>query len=335
LKGAKLLVELVSGKKFECLRGVSLLDAAAKVQISLPYSCKTGRCSSCKCKVLSGRSETIAVEAGLSDDEKKAGYILSCVRTAVSNLLIDAEDLDGISIPEVKTLPARISRLQKLAPDVLLATIRVPPASVFSQLPGQYIDVIGPEAIRRSYSIANAPNGNGHLDLHIRAVHGGAMSDYWFNKAKINDLLRISGPLGSFFLRSCAGLDLIFLATGTGIAPVKAMLESIAQLTLDERPRSVTVVWGGRVAADIYYDIQAIAGQHYFLPVLSQAPSEWSGARGYVQHALLEFRADLSEAVAYACGSQAMIASAKVELVKAGLAANRFYSDAFVSSASI
>ncbi|WP_296196829.1 FAD-binding oxidoreductase [Sphingorhabdus sp.] len=330
-----MLVELVSGKKFECSHGVSLLDAAANAQISLPYSCKTGRCSSCKCRILSGRSEALAIEIGLSDDEKKAGYILSCIRTAASDLTIDAEDLDGIYIPEVKTLPARIDCLQKLAPDVMLATLRVPPTSAFSYLPGQYIDVIGPGAMRRSYSIANAPNCRGHLDLHIRAVHGGAMSDYWFNKAKENDLLRINGPLGSFFLRSCASLDLIFLATGTGIAPVKAMLEAITELSVDEQPRSVTVVWGGRVVADIYYDIQAIGGRHTFLPVLSQAHSEWSGARGYVQDALLENGPDLSDAVAYACGSQAMIASAKVELFKAGLAPNRFYSDAFVSSGSI
>jgi CDP-4-dehydro-6-deoxyglucose reductase len=252
----------------------------------------------------------------------------------VSDLLIEVEDISAFVIPTVKTLPARISSLKKLAPDVLRVLLRVPPNNIVNYLPGQYVNVIGVGGVRRSYSIANAPSADGQLELHIRAVAGGVMSDYWFNGAKTDDLVRINGPLGSFFLRETAGLDLVFLATGTGIAPIKAMIEAMPQLAASKPPRSVTVVWGGRVQDDMYLDVAAMPGNHVFIPVLSRASPNWSGGRGYVQQALLEVLPDLSKAAVYACGSDAMIHSARLAMFEAGLPANRFYSDAFVSSAA-
>ena len=160
------------------------------------------------------------------------------------------------------------------------------------------------------------------------------MSDYWFSEARADDLVRINGPLGSFFLRETAGLDLVFLATGTGIAPIKAMIEAMPQLAASKLPRSVTVVWGGRVPDDMYLDVAAMPGNHVFIPVLSRASTCWSGERGYVQQALLEVQPDLSKAAVYACGSDAMIHSARRSMFEAGLPSNRFYSDAFVSSAA-
>jgi CDP-4-dehydro-6-deoxyglucose reductase len=327
-------VNLITGPHFDSIDGVSILECAAKAQIALPYSCKTGRCSSCKCKVLSGRSRTLFDELGLTNEEKEDGWILSCARTAASDLLIEVEDISGFVIPTVKTLPARINSLQKLAPDVLRVILRVPPNSILNYLPGQYVNVIGAGGVRRSYSVANAPSADGQLELHIRAVAGGVMSDYWFSEAKADDLVRINGPLGSFFLRETAGLDLVFLATGTGIAPIKAMIEAMPQLAASKLPRSVTVVWGGRVPDDMYLDVAAMPGNHIFIPVLSRASTCWSGERGYVQQALLEVQRDLSKAAVYACGSDAMIHSARRSMFEAGLPSNRFYSDAFVSSAA-
>ncbi|MFM9898062.1 FAD-binding oxidoreductase [Sphingorhabdus sp.] len=327
-------VNLTTGLHFDCLDGVSVLESAAKAQIALPYSCKTGRCSSCKCKVLSGQSRLLVDELGLTTEETEDGWILSCARTAVSDLLIEVEDISGFVIPTVKTLPARISSLKKLAPDVLRVILRVPPNNILNYLPGQYVNVIGAGGVRRSYSIANAPSADGQLELHIRAVAGGVMSDYWFSEAKTDDLVRINGPLGSFFLRETAGLDLVFLATGTGIAPIKAIIEAMPQLAASKPPRSVTVVWGGRVQDDMYLDVAAMPGNHVFITVLSRASPSWSGGRGYVQQALLEVLPDLSKAAVYACGSDAMIHSARLAMFEAGLPANRFYSDAFVSSAA-
>lgn len=328
-------ITLSSGKTFNIETGISILEAAERYAISLPYSCKTGRCSTCKCKAVAGDTEALQEEVGLTATEKADGWILSCVRTAVTDLSLDVEDLGSVVLPEAKTLPCRINSIDKLASDVVRVLLRLPPTADFSFIPGQYIDVIGPSGVRRSYSLANASFASKQLELHIRAVDSGVMSQYWFGQAKANDLLRLSGPLGTFFLRDVAGLDLVFLATGTGIAPVKAMLESMSDLAVEKQPRSVTVFWGGRTPQDLYFDVAAIPGRFDFVPVLSRADTQWTGARGHVQQAVLSMLPDLSHAAVYACGSDAMIRDAQITLTVAGLPSKRFYSDAFVCSATI
>lgn len=327
-------VSLANGRNFSLHNSETLLVAAENAQISLPYSCRTGRCNTCKCKVISGKSQALQEETGLNAAEKADGWILCCVRTAVSDLSLDLEDLSGVVLPETKTLPCRIKSIDKLAPDVVSVVLRLPPTAEFSFIPGQYIDVIGLGGVRRSYSLANASFAGKQLELHIRAVDGGAMSQYWFESANANDLLRVNGPLGTFFLRDVAGLDLVFLATGTGIAPVKAMLESILDLATEKQPRSVTVFWGGRSPKDLYFELAEISGGFNFVPVLSRADAQWKGARGYVQQIMLSMFPDLGQAAVYACGSDAMIRDAKTTLTAAGLPRNRFYSDAFVCSGS-
>lgn len=327
-------VKLTNGREFSVASGKSLLEAALTAGLVWPYSCKTGRCRSCKCKLLQGETTALQLEVGLSNAEKKDKWILSCVRVASTDLLLEVDDLFDVELPLVKLVPSRISQIDRLAPDVVRVQLRLPPATDFKFISGQYIDVIGSHGLRRSYSLANADCANKTLELHIRAVDGGAMSDYWFNQAQVNDLLRLNGPLGTFFLRDTSNLDLFFLATGTGIAPVKAMMESIANLSLDQRPKSITVLWGGRTERDLYFDVRKIPVPHCFVPVLSNAPTDWTGVRGYVQQALLDLQRDLSNAVVYACGSDAMIRDANVVLIEAGLKPQNFYSDAFVCSAN-
>lgn len=329
------LIKTISGASFQSQEKETLLAAAENSGNPLPYSCRTGRCSSCKCKVISGSSVALSEELGLTEAEKGEGWILSCVRSATSDMVLEVEDLGGVNLPTAKTVPCRIQELNRLTDDIMQVRLRLPPTADFTYLPGQYIDVIGPAGMRRSYSLANAPASDKHLELHIRSVPDGAMSEYWFQQAKINDLLRLNGPLGTFFLRQIAGLDLIFLATGTGIAPVKSMLEGMSALSADQQPRSVTVYWGGRKLQDLYCDVASFSGSARYVPVLSQADDAWSGARGHVQQQLLKDRPDLSQAVVYACGSDAMIHGAKTLLNSAGLPAHRFHSDAFVCSASV
>jgi CDP-4-dehydro-6-deoxyglucose reductase len=179
--------------------------------------------------------------------------------------------------------------------------------------------------------LANAPKTDNTLELHIRAVENGAMSDYWFNQAAVNDLLRLHGPQGTFFMRNLAQRELIFLATGTGIAPVKAMIEALPGLSDEQAPRSVTVLWGARHTHDLYFDVSALPGKHSYIPVLSREKL-WQGEQGYIQDVLLRYKSELSNCLVYACGSDAMIHSAKEVLTLAGLPGHHFYSDAFVCS---
>lgn len=325
---------MLSGKSFRAEPGDALLDAALSCGINLPHSCKTGRCSSCKSKVVNGQTRPLQSEVGLSEAEKSEGWVLSCVRAACSDIIIEVEDLGDVVIPACKTLPCRICQIDRWAPDVVRVVLRLPPSADFDFLTGQYIDIIGPNGVRRSYSIANARAAGKTLELHIRAVANGAMSEYWFSQAQVNDLLRLHGPLGTFFLRPLASMDLVFLATGTGIAPVKAMLESLLDMPLEQRPRSVAVFWGGRLLQDLYWDVQSIAAGQRYIPVLSRPQPSWTGEVGYVQDVFLAQAPDLSNTVVYACGSNAMIQNAQGLLAQAGLPPSRFYSDAFVCSSA-
>jgi CDP-4-dehydro-6-deoxyglucose reductase len=318
---------------YKANEGESLLSAAARAGISMAYSCKTGRCSTCKCKITAGESKPLSHELGLSEKDKADGWILSCVRAAVSDLQIDVPDLLTVPLPALVTVPCRIQATRLLTPDVMCITLRLPPNIQFDYIPGQYIDIVSNTGVKRSYSLANAKSADKFLELHIKRVENGMLSEYWFNQAKVNDLLRLIGPSGTFFLRDVAGQDVIFLATGTGIAPVKAMLETMVSSAPESRPKSISVYWGGRQPEDLYISLPSTDVPMDYVPVLSRADDNWSGARGYVQNALLNKGFDPLNTVVYACGSDAMISTARAMLVDAGLPERRFLSDAFVCSA--
>lgn len=326
-------VNISSGKSYEAQPGEALLDAALRQGVVLEYSCRTGRCSSCKARVRSGETAALHSELGLSAKDKAQGFILTCVRQACGAVELEIDELGDVMLPEAKTLPCRIQSIERLSEDVVRVMLRLPPNSALEFLPGQYIDVIGAGGLRRSYSIANAPRADKQVELHIREVPNGAMSTYWFQQAKANDLLRLRGPLGTFFLRGQADKDLVLLATGTGIAPVKAILEGLGTLPEDAQPRSVTAYWGGRQPQDLYWQPPTMTGVR-FVPVLSRAGEAWSGRRGHVQDAMLRDHAYLADSVVYACGSDAMIHAAQAKLHAAGLPHRQFHSDAFVCSAA-
>jgi CDP-4-dehydro-6-deoxyglucose reductase len=326
------VVQLVSGHSFQSNPGETILEAATKAEISIPYSCKIGRCNSCRVKVISGESYATQCESGLTEQELREGWILSCARAADTDLTIDVELMCGANLPRPKVLPCRISGLERLGSRVIRVELRLPPTPTFKLFPGQYVEVTGLKGIRRSYSVASVSESPQRLELHVGFVDGGAMSSYWFNDARVNDLLRIYGPLGTFFMRDITSLDVMFLATGTGIAPIQAMLYAIAKCGFYKRPRSVTVFWGGRTLDDFYIDVKSLPGEHVFIPVLSEASGESNYDVGYVQNVLIQRAPELNNIVVYASGSDSMIKSARALLSEAGLPTNRFFSDSFVCS---
>lgn len=325
-------VILSNKKEFLCEPGVTLLDSARAHGVVLEYSCRSGRCGVCKAVVV-GETEVIHHdESALSPEEIASGFILTCCRTALTDVRMDIEDLGQFVDIKSKTLPCRVDSFRRLADDVVEVVLRLPPKDPLNYLPGQYVDIIGKNGVRRSYSIANAPRQDGKLEFQIRQVECGVMSKYWFEELASNDLLRLEGPQGTFALRNTSPANLVFLATGTGIAPVKAILEQLkadSELVVGKR---VWVYWGSRHAEDIYWAPELGLLPVSFVPVLSRPGSGWEGRTGYVQDALAQDGVDLTDAVVYACGSEHMIYSAKEKLVTLGLPYKNFYSDAFVSS---
>lgn len=328
---AKFKVQLNDTNVIEASSETSIFKAALEQGRTIGHSCLNGRCSSCRAKVLKGRTGVFKNEEGLSEQELSERYILTCVRYAQTDLVLEVDDIVPVKMEKVRTLPCKVDRFRLLNDDVIELTLRMPPNANFNFLPGQYVNLIKGN-IRRSYSIANA-DIQGRLSFYIKNYIGGKFSDYLFNKVKVGDLLRLEGPLGTFFYRDNKVKHTIFLATGTGIAPVAAMLDKINLNKEVSENKEFHLFYGGRILNDIIEIPEFENIKLKFYPCLSRNTlPDVSCYNGYVQYALLKAGLDLSHAEVYACGSSHMIVEAKALLVQNGLREKYFYSDAFVSS---
>ena len=299
----------------------TILQAALRQKIALPYSCKVGKCDTCI---------TTSVAYGQApSDIKTCTTVPSQSMDLELDLLTELEDID------VKMLPCRIASIKKVAEDVNILTLRLPPNQGIQFLAGQYIDLIKGD-IRRSYSIASTPK-NEMIELHIRNVEEGKFSEYLFNEAKVNDLLRLEGPFGTFFRREkslSAKKPVVFLVGGTGFAPVQSIIESMIHLG-QESP--VWVYWGNTFESGFYSELPSKWVTEYpwisYIPVCAEvSTSKWQGKTGFVHKAVLADFPDLSAVEVFACGNPAMIAAAKADFIQAGLPVSEFYSDAFIPS---
>lgn len=326
-------IKLRNGKSFTCDSNTTIFDAAKNNGIILEHSCLTARCRSCAVLVETGTMIDKLDDLVLSADEKSNNWTLSCNAIPNSDLVLDIEDLGDIKVYEKKIIPAKIQSINKLNDTVIEVSFRLPPNSNFGYNSGQYINIIKGN-IKRSYSIANAYQENGILVFLIKKYENGLMSNYWFNEAKENDLLRVEGPVGSFFLRETDVENIIFLATGTGVAPIKAILENIADSPKKLSNKKIWIFSGARNENDIFWqpnELNKISNLKY-IPVLSRASEDWKGEKGYVQDILIKQNIPLENAQVYACGSNNMIESAKKLLIEKGLNKKNFFSDAFVAT---
>jgi len=305
----------------------SILDSALQAGFVFEYSCNNGQCGVCKTTLLEGDIFELREQVALSDADRKNKRILSCCCAPKIDILIDSQDLSELKGIEVKTFPVRINKIEKHTEQIIQLELRLPPSANLKFLEGQYIDVIVPNSIRRSYSIANR-GGDNTITLLIKKVDNGQLSDYWFNDAKQNDLLRIEGPKGTFFFRESTK-PIIFLATGTGIAPIKAILDKLDELGSELK---LFLYWGNRKPEDFFWQPNYQNLDLQFIPVLSKKDEAWTEQLGYVQDYALADHENIGNTDVYACGSLSMIESAKALFIKSGLEEKYFYSDAFVSS---
>lgn len=327
-----------SGHQFGVEPGETLLTAAIRQSVGLPYGCQDGACGSCKCKLLQGEVELgLHQLKALSETERAQGFILACRATARSDVVIESHEVVGAGEFPVKKMPARVSSIEHLAPDVVRVMLQLPSADPLRYRAGQYIQFLLPGGARRSYSMAGAQTSSGQIELHLRHMPGGKFTDHVFSAMKEKEIQRIEGPFGSFFLRDdAANKPLIFLASGTGFAPIKAMLE---QMRANADPRAVTLYWGGRKLQDLYLrdwvDAQLPAWPALrFVPVLSEADAGWTGRTGFVHQAVMADFPDLSGHAVYACGAPVMVEAARRDFTtQCALPEDNFYADAFTTEA--
>ena len=327
-----------SGHAFTVNDGETVLAAALREGIVIAYGCRHGSCGTCKGRLVEGTVDYGTYqEQAMTAAERSAGMALFCQAKPLTDLTIQCREI-GTAVKgiQIKLMPARVMKMTRVAPDVMALELRLPANDKLVFLAGQYVDLVLRDGTRRSFSMANAPHDDALLHLHLRN-YGGPFSQHVFGAMKERDILRVEGPFGTFFLREGSTKPMILLASGTGFAPVKAIIEHVLHAGIKQ---SMTLYWGCRVRADLY--MNDLAGQWQsdgwlrYVPVLSDAtPTDhWTGRTGFVHRAVMEDFPDLSGHQVYACGAPVMVESAHRDFTsKCGLSEEEFFSDSFTPAA--
>lgn len=322
-----------SGHTFPTEAHETILEAALKHGYTLPYSCRDGVCGTCKGKVVSGQVDHGKYQdSTLTEAEKAAGMALFCCAKPLSDLTLECREVNAVKDIPIKIMPCRVHKMERPAADVMVLSLKLPTNERLQFLAGQYIDILLKDQQPRSFSLANAPHNDEFLELHIRNISGGAFTHHVFEQMKERDILRFKGPLGTFFLREDSAKPIIFVASGTGFAPIKAIIEHALFIGIK---RPMHFYWGARKLADLYMLDKAKLWESSgikFTPVLSDAIAEdnWQGRTGFVHQAVLDDYSDLSEQEVYACGAPIVVEAAHRDFTtQRGLPNEAFFSDAF------
>ena len=331
-----------SGHVFSAETGETVLQAALREGFPLPYGCRNGACGTCKGKIIQGK-----VDFGRHNDdtlteiEKQKGMALFCCTLPLSELVIECREIGAVKDIKIRKFPCRVQKMELVAPDVMIISLKLPTNERLQFLAGQYIDILMKDGKRRSFSLANAPHDDELLQLHVRNYPGGVFAEHTFSGMKEKDILRFEGPLGTFFLREDSDKPIIFVASGTGFAPAKGILEHIFHIAKTRgNDRDMILYWGARTKADLYLaDLAGSWQQKYnnfcFIPVLSEAlqTDDWHGRIGLVHQAVLEDFDSLLGYQVYACGSPIMVGAARTDFISLrNLPEDEFISDAFTPS---
>lgn len=330
-----------SGHRYECAPGGGVLKAGLDAGLFMPYSCRSGVCRTCRGRVVQGEVDFGDVHPKyLSEADKAEGYALLCCAKPLSDLTIEVAEIDAGSAIRSKFVPARVLGMERAAPDVMVLSVGLPMNEPFIFRAGQYVEFVRPDGSRRSYSIANPPSNDGvrRIELHVRHVPGGQFTDYVFNGMQVRDVLRLEMPLGSFFLREKSDKPIVMLASGTGFAPIRSIVEYSLQRGFK---RQITIYWGGRRREDLYMAelAQRWADEHEhirFVPVLSDpTPAcQWTGRTGFVHRAVMDDYSSMRGVEVYACGAPVVVESARRDFsAQCQLPADAFFADSFLTAA--
>ena len=323
-----------SGHEFVAEEGESILEAALRQGIGLPYGCRNGACGRCSGEVISGKTQyDIDALRGMAKKEYDAGKTLFCQACAISDLQIKVREIVTSSDIEIKILPCRVEKMQLLTHDVMMLRLKLPETERMQFMAGQYLEILLKDGKRRAFSIANAPHDDSYIELHIRHVPDGHFGDFVFNGLKEKALLRIEGPLGSYFLREDSDRPIILMGGGTGFSPLKGMLEHAFHIGMD---RPIHLFCGAREKRDLYMDemVQQWLKKYSnlkYTAVLSDAAKQdnWQGETGFVHESVVKHYPDLSGFDVYLSGPPPMVKAGMDLFYESGLPETQIYSDSF------
>jgi len=325
-----------SGQEFDVEEGESVLTAALRQHLVLPYGCRNGACASCKGRIVEGRVDYgVHQKKALTDEEKAQGKALFCQAKPLTDLVIEARTIGAARDIPIRMLPCRVQKMERLADDVMALYLRLPANERLQFLAGQYIEFLLKDGARRSFSMGNAPHDDELIQLHVRRVAGGQFTDHVFGKMKERDILRLEGPLGTFFLREESAKPIVLVASGTGFAPIKSIVENALHKGV---ARPMVLYWGGRRPKDLYMDALARQWPIKYVPVVSDALPEdnWTGRTGFVHRAVMQDFPDLSGHQVYACGVPVMVDAARRDFTQqCRLPEEEFFADSFTTQADL
>lgn len=320
--------------QFDVEADESIIDAAMRAGLMLPYSCRSGTCGTCMGEIIEGQFHyPDGLPPAIDEDQADAGKALFCQARADSDLVIRVHEVREAGDIQPQRLPARVERIEECAPDIRRLFLKLPRDKRLPFLAGQYIDFLLRGGQRRSFSLANAPHDDELLELHIRHLPGGLFSGHVFTDMKEGALLRFEGPLGNFFLREESDRPMILMGGGTGFGPIKGIVEHALHLGVK---RPMHIYWGARAQVDLYLDElpKQWAAEHAhinYTPVLSEpaGDDQWGGATGFVHQQVLADHPNLSGHDVYMSGPPPMINAARETFIAAGLPADHLYYDSF------
>lgn len=329
------------GVTIEVEDGQTMLDAALRKGVYLPHACGHGLCGTCKVEVLEGDIDPgVSNPFALMDFERDEGKTLACCATLQSDVTIEADiddDPDARIIP-MEDFKTTVSRIETVTPTIKAIWLKLDHPIDFQA--GQYVQVVMPGVEGgRPFSIANSPQDiarTGELEINVRIVEGGAGTAYLHNQLKVGDALTISGPYGRFFVRTSEQAPIIFMAGGSGLSSPRSM---ILDLLAQGYPHQLTLVYGQRNLAELYYDAEfkALAEQYpnfTYVPALSEDASGFEGLKGFVHDAAKEhFNGDFSGHKAYMCGPPVMIEACLATLMQGRLYERDMYAEKFITAA--
>ncbi|MGR3363052.1 MAG: 2Fe-2S iron-sulfur cluster-binding protein [Maritimibacter harenae] len=314
---------------FDVEAGETVLDAAERQGLALPYSCRKGVCNTCMGRIVEGHAGL----RGKGDVSGPADNVMFCQARPQSDLTIAPASVEKVDPVRRKTVSARIRRKRQIAPDVVQLSLRFPIGTRVPFEAGQYLRVTFGDGQTRNYSMANPPRKNDGCELHVRVIPGGRFSDHALRDIGPGDHLEVELPFGTFGVDRDGDRPAILLAGGTGYAPIRSVIA--AQIDT-HTTRPLHLFWGARSGAGLYElawleDLAATAPWFTFTPVVSDDDAAWTGKRGLVHQAVLDHYGDLSGHEVYACGAPGMIDAARDAFVgTAGLPTDRFHADAFL-----
>lgn len=318
-----------TGQSFQVNDGETVLAAALRLGVPLAHECTLGGCGTCRVQLLEGSVDYQEFPLALTTGEAAQGHALVCQARARSDLVISAAPAVAPAAGPRRRL-AIVRELRRLSLDVTRLELALPEGEAFDYVAGQHMNVHLDDGSHRSFSMASAPGAN-RFDFHVRRIPGGRFTQDQLGRLAPGAVLDVELPLGNFRLHAEDYQPIVMVATGTGLAPLKGMLETLFD---DDDCPPVWLYWGARSQADLYLDaqIRTWAQRLYefrYVPVLSRAGADWTGRRGHVQQAVLQDIPDLAGHSIYLCGSPAMIGDARESFLAHGADLRHIYSDGF------